>query len=50
MKDYIDSISDKKKTINLRNLQMLINFQPLIPSDYDFQIKVFNFNKYVKKI
>ena len=48
MKDYIDSISDKKKTINLRNLQMLINFN-LIPSDYDFQIKVFNFNKYVKK-
>lgn len=48
MKNYIDSISDKKKTINLRNLQMLINFN-LIPAEYDFQVRVFNFNKYVKK-
>ena len=48
MNNYIDSISDKKKTINLRNMQMLINFN-LIPEEYSFQIKVFNFNKYVKK-
>ena len=48
MTKYIDSISDKKNTINLRNLQMLINFN-LIPEKYDFQIRVFNFNKYVKK-
>ena len=48
MKDYIDSISDKKKTINLRNLQMLITYN-LIPEDYKFQVKVFNFNKYIKK-
>ena len=48
MRNYIDLISDKKKTINLRNLQMLINFN-LIPAEYEFQVKVFNFNKYIKK-
>ena len=48
MTKYIDSISDKKDTINLRNLQMLINFE-LIPEEFNFQVRVFNFNKYLKK-
>ena len=48
MTNYIDSISDKKKVINLRNMQMLINFN-LIPDEYQMQVKVFNFNKYIKK-
>ena len=48
MKDYVDSISDKKKVINLRNMQMLINFG-LIPDKYQMQVKIFNFNKYIKK-
>lgn len=47
MTSYIDSISDKKKTLNLRNVQMLIRYE-MIPSDYSFEVKVFNFNKYLK--
>ncbi len=48
MKQYINMISDTKKTINLRNLQMLINMN-LLPHEFDFEIRVFNFNKYLKK-
>ena len=48
MHQYIDSIADQKKTINLRNLQMLINFG-LIPDKFDLQRRFFNFNKYLKK-
>ena len=48
MYTYIDLISDKKKRITLQNMQMLINFD-LIPDEYEFQCKVYNFNKYVKK-
>ena len=45
---YIDLIADKKKRITLQNMQMLINFG-FIPSEYSFQCKVYNFNKYLKK-
>ena len=48
MNTYIDSISDKKSAINLRNMQMLIEFG-LIPDEYKLQRRVFNFNKYLKK-
>lgn len=48
MKEYIELVSDKKKTINLRNMKMLIDFN-LIPQKYDMQKKVYNFNKYLKK-
>lgn len=48
MDNYIKAISDQKKTLNLRNMQMLINFN-LIPEEYAFSVKVFNFNKYLKK-
>ena len=48
MKDYIDVIADKKKRITLQNMKMLIDFK-LIPNEYDFQCKVYNFNKYLKK-
>ena len=48
MKYYIDSISDKKKRLTLQNMQMLIT-KGLIPNSLDFQKKVFNFNKYLKK-
>lgn len=48
MDDYISSIYGEKKTINLRNLQMLISYN-LLPQEYDFQIRCFNYNKYVKK-
>lgn len=48
MKEYIIDISDTKKVLNLRNANMLINAN-LIPEELDFEQKVFNFNKYIKK-
>ena len=48
MEDYIDLIADKKKRITLQNMKMLIDFH-LIPEEYDFQCKVYNYNKYLKK-
>ena len=48
MEDYIDLIADKKKRITLQNMKMLIDFL-LIPREYDFQCKVYNYNKYLKK-
>ena len=48
MKNYIDVIADKKKRITLQNMKMLIDFN-LIPKEYDFQCRVYNFNKYLKK-
>jgi len=48
MGEYIDLISDKKKRITLQNMKMLMEFN-LIPNEYDFQCRVYNFNKYLKK-
>lgn len=48
MEDYIDLIADKKKRITLQNMKMLIDFL-LIPKEYDFQCRVYNYNKYLKK-
>ena len=48
MEDYIDLIADKKKRITLQNMKMLIDFN-LIPGEYDFQCRVYNYNKYLKK-
>ena len=48
MSNYIDLIADKKKRITLQNMKMLMEFN-LIPSEYDFQCRVYNFNKYLKK-
>lgn len=48
MNDYLDLIADKKKRITLQNMQKLIEFN-LIPDEYEFEIRVFNFNKYIKK-
>lgn len=47
MHEYINLISDAKKRITLQNMKMLIDFG-LIPSEYDFVRRVFNFNKYLK--
>lgn len=49
MREYINSVSDTKKRITLQNLKMLIDFG-LIPDEYDLQRRVFNFNKYLKKM
>ena len=48
MNVYIDLISEKKKRMTLQNMQMLISFN-FIPEEYDFQCRVYNFNKYLKK-
>lgn len=49
MKNYITSISEPKKRITLQNMKMLIDFG-LIPDEYDLQRRVYNYNKYLKKL
>ena len=49
MRAYVEMISDVKKRITLQNMKMLIDFG-LIPDEYDLERRVFNFNKYVKKL
>lgn len=49
MWQYITSIADVKKRLTLQNVKMLID-NGLIPSEYDFQRRVFNFNKYIKAL
>lgn len=49
MHDYINLISDAKKRITLQNMKMLIDFN-LIPDEYDLIKRVYNFNKYLKKM
>ena len=49
MHEYVNMISDTKKRITLQNMKMLIDFN-LIPIEYDLQKRVFNFNKYLKKM
>ena len=48
MKNYIRSIADQKKRITLQNMNMLI-LKGLIPEDLDYQRRVYNFTKYVRK-
>lgn len=48
MNKYINSVADQKKRITLQNMAMLIKYQ-LLPEDLDFECRVFNFNKYLKK-
>lgn len=48
MNDYLDIIADKKKRITLQNMMMLIK-KDLIPLSLEFEVKVFNFNKYIKQ-
>lgn len=47
MESYLDSIADKKKALNLRNLQMLIE-GGYLPEKFEPQIKCFRYNKYLK--
>ena len=48
MKAYINSICGKKKTLNLRNMMMMIKFN-MLPDELEFETKVYNFNKYLRK-
>lgn len=49
LKEYIYKISDTKKRITLQNMKMLIDFG-LIPDEYDLDRRIYNFNKYLKKM
>jgi DNA polymerase-3 subunit alpha len=48
MYEYIDSISDKKQRLTLQNMAMLIKYG-LLPESLSFEVKAYNFNKYIKK-
>lgn len=48
MHQYIEKIYDKKKRVTLQNMRMLIKYD-LIPAEYDFEVRMYNFNLYVKK-
>lgn len=47
MSEYLELIADKKKRITLQNMLMLIK-KDLIPVELAFEVKVYNFNKYLK--
>ena len=49
MQNYVNEISGAKKRITLQNMKMLIDFG-LIPDEYDLERRVYNFNKYLKKM
>lgn len=48
MNHYLKIISEPKKRITLQNMQMLIKMD-LIPIELKQEVKIFNFNKYLKK-
>ena len=48
MRDYIDTISDKKKRLTLQNMKMLCDYN-LLPEQFDFEKRIFNYTKYLKK-
>ena len=49
MRQYIGSICGAKQRITLQNMKALIDYK-LLPEDLEFECKVFNFNKYLKKM
>ena len=50
MNDYIHSISDTKNKLNLQNMKMLIEYDILPREELGFEIRVYNFNKYLKAL
>lgn len=48
MYKYLDFITDKKKRITLQNMAVLID-KDIIPKTLEKQIRIFNFNKYLKR-
>lgn len=47
MRNYLNSIADKKERLTLQNMQMLIT-KELIPDEMAFYAKLFLFNKFLK--
>ena len=48
MRNYVELIYDKKSRVTLQNMRMLLEYN-LLPEKLDFQKRVYNFNKYLKK-
>lgn len=46
--DFILSVADQKKKLTLQNAKMLIDYN-LIPDDYDFQKRIYNYTRYIRK-
>lgn len=49
MYNYINSITEKKQRLTLQNMKMLID-NKLIPEELNYEVKVYNFNRYLKKL
>lgn len=49
MEAYLRKVSDPKKRVTLQNMGMLIRFG-LLSDELNFEQKVYNFNKYLKKM
>lgn len=49
MRQYIGLVADTKKRVTLQNMKMLCDYG-LIPDEYDMERRVYNFNKYLKKM
>lgn len=47
MEDYIDSIAQKRKQLTIANVPLLAK-EGLLPPELDFELRVYNFNKYLK--
>lgn len=48
MNEYLNLISEKKKRITLQNMRILSE-NGLIPEEYDFERRVYNFTKYLRQ-
>lgn len=49
LKDYVRSVADQKKKLNLQNFAGLIKYK-LLPQELDESIKIYNFTKYIRKM
>ena len=48
MKNYLTEIAEFKEKLNLQNFNSLIN-EGLLPEEYDFYRRLYNFNKYIRQ-
>lgn len=48
LKDFILSVADQKKKLNLQNAKMLIDFG-LIPDELDYQKRIYNYTRYIRR-
>lgn len=50
MRKWVETVAETKKTLNLRNLQMLVGNHLLPEDELDEPIRFFNYTKYLKKL